>query len=44
MLMYIFVHLAKEIEFLGKNNKTYNEGLHHRHIAPKTIKHYVEPD
>lgn len=25
------------IEFLGKNNKTYTGGLHHRHITPKYI-------
>ncbi|CAG2207359.1 unnamed protein product [Mytilus edulis] len=32
------------IEFRGKDNKTYNGGLRHRYIAPKSVRQYLEKD
>ncbi|VDI27148.1 Hypothetical predicted protein [Mytilus galloprovincialis] len=37
------IHLGEDdngnyIEFRGKDNKTYNGGLRHRYIAPKSVK------
>ncbi|CAC5379248.1 unnamed protein product [Mytilus coruscus] len=32
------------IEFQDKDNKTYNVGLCHRYIAPKSVKHYLDMD
>ncbi|XP_071123894.1 uncharacterized protein KIAA1958-like [Mytilus edulis] len=32
------------IECRGKDNKTYNGGLHHRYIAPKSVRQYLEKD